>query len=321
MDTPIKDLLKSPAVHSIAVMIRKKDPEFSTNEFIEFACEGIDALPLKERSTRITDALQKFLPKEFQAAANILLASLDSPTDIDPKNPRPLTGIRGWTVSPMADYMARFGLTDVPLALACLREMTIRFSSEFAIRTFIENVPEMTFDALNQWVTDDSHHVRRLVSEGTRTRLPWATRLNKFVDDPEPVIQLLERLKDDTSEYVRRSVANNLNDISKDHPGKVTKIAKKWMKGANKNRVRLIRHALRGLIKAGDHKAFAVLGYSSADIALPHFNIKQTNVVLGDVVFCAAITNPLRREPISKLLNRFEAPGPHNTVSAFWNWF
>jgi len=284
MDTPIKDLLKSPAAHSIAVAISKKNLDFSTNEFIKFSCDGIDALPLKERSARITDALQKFLPNDFQTACKILVASLDDLTDIDQKKPRPLTGVRGWNVSPMADYIARFGLSDVSLALTCLREMTIRFSSEFAIRPFIENAPETTFDALKQWVKDDNHHVRRLVSEGTRTRLPWAMRLNKFIDDPEPVIQLLEQLKDDPSEYVRRSVANNLNDISKDHPEKVTKIANQWIKGATKNRERLIRHALRGLIKAGDLKALTALGYSSANIILPHFNIKQTNVVFGEVV-------------------------------------
>lgn len=111
------------------------------------------------------------------------------------------------------------------------------------------------------WARDPNVHVRRLVSEGTRPRLPWAPRLRRFQEDPSPVFELLEVLKDDPEEYVRRSVANNLNDISKDHPKRVVQVATRWWKGADRERRRLIRHGLRTLVKQGDDEALSVLGF------------------------------------------------------------
>ncbi|MFC1660109.1 DNA alkylation repair protein, partial [Gemmatimonadota bacterium] len=135
--------------------------------------------------------------------------------------------------------------------------------AEFSIRAFIERHPEKTLERLSEWASDPNMHVRRLVSEGTRPRLPWAPRLRRFQEDPSPVFELLEVLKDDPEEYVRRSVANNLNDISKDHPRRVIEVVGRWLEDETKNRTRLARHALRTLVKAGDAGALAALGYAS----------------------------------------------------------
>jgi 3-methyladenine DNA glycosylase AlkC len=116
---------------------------------------------------------------------------------------------------------------------------------------------------LRTWAGDPDEHVRRLVSEGTRPRLPWATRLPQFQRDPGPVLELLDLLKDDPSEYVRRSVANNLNDISKDNPQVALDVAGRWYEG----RERLFKHALRTLLKAGDPQALAILGYSTRAVS------------------------------------------------------
>lgn len=152
--------------------------------------------------------------------------------------------------------------------------MTMRFSAEFAIRPFLVEHQAEVLEILSGWVDDDNEHVRRLVSEGTRPRLPWGMRLNIFIEDPTSVIELLEKLKDDDSEYVRRSVANNLNDIAKDHADLVADISKKWMIDASKERQKLVRHSLRSLIKSGHKGALSALGYN-----LPHVNLEEFNLL------------------------------------------
>ncbi len=141
-------------------------------------------------------------------------------------------------------------------------DLTKVFTAEFCIRPFIVEHPQ-TMIKLRQWSHDPDEHVRRLVSEGTRPRLPWAARLPAFVADPEPVIALLDMLKDDPSDYVLRSVGNNLNDIAKDHPQRAVEVAATWMPG----RRRLVRRGLRTLVKAGDPAALAVLGYEPLEVA------------------------------------------------------
>jgi 3-methyladenine DNA glycosylase AlkC len=143
-------------------------------------------------------------------------------------------------------------------------ELTQRFTAEYSIRGFLERYPERTLDRLRDWAGDSNVHVRRLVSEGTRPRLPWAPRLRAFQDDPQPVLQLLELLKDDPGLYVRRSVANNLNDIGKDNPTALIETCRQWLSGATAERTWLIRHALRSAVKRGEPAALEVLGFVPA---------------------------------------------------------
>jgi 3-methyladenine DNA glycosylase AlkC len=143
--------------------------------------------------------------------------------------------------------------------MAAMYDLTKVFTAEFCIRPFIRAYPQ-TMDRLADWARDSDEHVRRLVSEGTRPRLPWAAQLPDFIADPRPVLGLLDVLKDDTSDYVLRSVGNNLNDISKDHPGVAIEVSRAWSPG----REALVRRGLRTLIKAGDPAALAVLGYGAS---------------------------------------------------------
>jgi len=145
--------------------------------------------------------------------------------------------------------------------------------------------PEETLRCLESWATDESVHVRRLVSEGTRPRLPWSFRLKQFQDDPTPVVALLEKLKDDPVEYVRRSVANNLNDIAKDHPDFVVDVARHWWADGDHNRRRLVRHALRTLIKAGHPGALEVLGFGpDSPATVSDASIEPATVAIGGKV-------------------------------------
>ena len=168
---------------------------------------------------------------------------------------------------PMADFVAARGLGDFDRAMGVLGEMTKRFSAEFAVRPFILADPGRAMGWLMAWARDPSPQVRRLASEGSRPRLPWGLRLKPLVADPAPLIPLLTTLRDDASEDVRRSVANSLNDIAKDHPDLVAGIARDWLRDAPPARARLVRHALRSLLKQGHGPTLAALGYAEAAVA------------------------------------------------------
>ena len=132
------------------------------------------------------------------------------------------------------------------------------------------------------WAKHENEHVRRLASEGCRPALPWAQALPSFKKDPTPVLPILEELKNDPSEWVRRSVANNLNDISKTHPELVVKIAKKWY-GQNELLDWVVKHGCRTLLKKGNRDALALFGYSDVtSVDMSNFAFEKTSISIGD---------------------------------------
>lgn len=151
---------------------------------------------------------------------------------------------------------------DWDLAIELLEFLTQISTSEFAVRPFIEQNPEKMFAQINRWALHKNEHVRRLASECTRPALPWASKVNYLTQNPDDIIHVLQKLKNDPSEYVRRSVANNLNDISKLFPQKVLAVAKKWY-GYDKNTDKLLKHALRTLLKNANPEAYQVLDFST----------------------------------------------------------
>ncbi len=285
MPEPFKNLLSSVVISSIAKNLAKTGAGFDVAGFIAMAEENIDTLELKQRSTQITASLATFLPDDFEKSAKIMLASLA------PEDENALShvngsdrGISGWAVMPMADYVGLYGQGNFDLSMTLLKEMTKRSSSEFGIRFFLLKQPERTLSRLKEWTRDTNVHVRRLISEGTRPRLPWSMRLPAFIEDPAPLLSLLESLKDDKEEYVRRSVANNLNDIAKDHPVLIEKIAKQWIIGASKDRNKLVRHACRTLIKQGHQGTLKALGYNPPCMELDKLSIMTPRVFFGDAL-------------------------------------
>lgn len=163
--------------------------------------------------------------------------------------------------------------------------LTQRFTAEFSIRAFLQKHEAATLKRFRQWASDPSEHVRRLVSEGSRPRLPWASRLPAFQKNPAPVLELLELLRDDPALYVRRSVANNLNDIGKDHPDLLAKTARQWLKGASDERRWIVQHALRSAVKRGEAGALAALGFGkSAEAEVTDARITPKRVVMGEKV-------------------------------------
>ena len=169
-------------------------------------------------------------------------------------------GLAGWIVWPLSEFIARRGLEDPGRALAALHAMTQRFTAEWAIRPFIARHPALTFATLERWTRDPSPQVRRLCSEGTRPRLPWGAVLRNLIDDPSPTLPLLQALHDDPSEDVRRSVANHLNDIGRDHPQLLADWIARHLPGASAERRALLKHASRTCIKRGDSRVLALWG-------------------------------------------------------------
>ncbi len=272
-NVPFKESLNRQAVELLAQALQEAWPKLDSQALIETACEGLDDLELKARVVHISDAFKGHLPNDFNKCCQLFLFACKEASE----------SINGFKVWPMTRFIARFGLEDVETSLAALKGLTEHFTGEFAIRPFLIHHPQTTLQYLAEWTEDQNHHVRRLCSEGTRTRLPWGERLRDFQEDPEPVLLLLEALKDDPEDYVRRSVANNLNDLSKDHPELVLSIAESWLKDASKERVWIVKHALRGLVKQGHPRAFEVLGFGGKDqIKLDKLSVGTPEVTLGN---------------------------------------
>ena len=286
MAEPFKNLFNTDLIAEMGKHISRatedlKAPPFDEEGFCAAAGEGLDDLELKERSAQIQAALTTFLPSDFELAASVLHAGL---SEGDRSEAEESTGLKGIALMPVGEYVAEHGLGDIDTALALLREITMRSTSEFAIRPFLIEAQDRTLSTLAEWTEDPNEHVRRLVSEGTRPRLPWGMQLPAFIADPSPILPLLEALKDDPAEYVRRSVANNLNDIAKDHPDLVAEIAARWLQGASKNRERLVRHALRTLVKKGHEGALAALGYGPPEVDLETFAVRTPVVLMGSAL-------------------------------------
>jgi len=263
---PFKNLVSPALVRAAVGPLQRAWPAFDGERFAALATAGLEALELKARAMQVCDALEATLPADFGAAADVIEAALAPPSEsVDLAAPGALAdGLRGWILWPVGEYIARRGQEDPERALAALHAITQRFTAEFAIRPFIVRHPQRVFATLQRWASDPSPQVRRLVSEGSRPRLPWGLRLQALVLDPSPTLPLLAALQDDPSEDVRRSVANHLNDIAKDHPDLVVRWLQQHLPGASPARRALLRHASRTLIKQGHPGAMKAWGLGAA---------------------------------------------------------
>ncbi len=299
MPEPFKNLIHAGTVETAARHLARTCPAFDARRFRRLATRGLDALEFKARAQHVCDALEATLPADFAASCDALEAAL-APVRGD----EPLSafhdrddGLAGWVVWPLSEYVARRGLDAPERALAALHAMTRRFSAEWAIRPFIEQHPALAFATLKRWTRDPSEHVRRLVSEGSRPRLPWGLQLRSLIVDPTPTLPLLERLQDDPSEYVRRSVANHLNDIAKDHPGRVADWLEHHLPGAPPERRALLRHASRTLIKRGDPRVLEAWGLGRPFAGDASLKITPHRIALGGSVTLALTLRARAKRP------------------------
>jgi len=292
MAEPLKNQFGADIPLKIAGMIVAVSKQFDAKMFISDALEGYEALELKPRAQHIARVLRQHLPQDYERAVEILTASL-GPKIEQTEN----FGMSTLLYFPHVMFVAEYGLEHFDVSMSFQYELTQRFTAEFSIRPYLEKYPEATLAQLQLWATDPSPHVRRLVSEGSRPRLPWASHLKRFQQDPRPVLALLELLKDDPELYVRRSVANNLNDIGKDHPELLFETARRWLQQASEERCWLVRHALRSAVKRGEAGALDAMGYGKvANAKIGDISIAPKRAQIGGAVTLNfMLTNPAKQ--------------------------
>jgi 3-methyladenine DNA glycosylase AlkC len=275
----IKQFFSPELIRRLAGDVTRVHPAFPARAFVKQASAGLEGLELLDRGRQIARALAAHLPRAYPEAVEVLLASLGPEHATDELLG---AGMAPFFYYPHTVFVAEHGLRHFELSMRAQYELTKRFSAEGSIRPYIAADPERTFALLGRWAGDRNAHVRRLVSEGTRLRLPWAARVAWLDEHPERVLELLERLKDDPSTMVRRSVANNLNDLSKVHPALLMRTCAAWLENASPERRALVEHALRTAVKRGEPAALRLLGYGGKPaVSLAGVRFAPARVAIG----------------------------------------
>ncbi|TGL64455.1 DNA alkylation repair protein [Leptospira kmetyi] len=275
----LKDLYSRNVLEKIADSFSKELPSISREEWISgFKKKDWKQLELKQRIRRIAEVLSEELPKPFPKTLKPLLNITDS---LD----KSFAGKEVFLTIFLGDVVEILGIDHPNESMKAFERITKLISCEFSIRPFLIRHPELTWKHMSEWSLNENADVRRLSSEGSRPRLPWGMGIPGLKQDPQRTLPILENLKDDPDEVVRRSVANHLNDISKDHPDLVLKIAEDWA-GSSKERDALLKHALRGLLKEGNPKALEIFGFGSKVHAkILNLKLKSKSVKIGGDLF------------------------------------
>lgn len=270
MSTLLKDLYNKAFIDALATGLSGQYRKFDTAGFKkQIFDKAWKDKELKQRMRHISETLRQFLPADYRKTLEML---------------KPVSSrFDGIECLVFPDFVEAFGLDDFEASILALEHFTRYSSSEFPVRPFIIKYGNRMMKQMMRWAASENEHVRRLASEGCRPRLPWAMALPEFRKNPGQVLKILEKLKSDESEYVRRSVANNLNDISKDNPELVLDIAKRWL-GADDNTDRIVKHACRSLLKAGDQRALTLFGFRRTNSVQITDFVVQKKVRMGEVL-------------------------------------
>lgn len=255
----------------LSATIKNQHKEFDASGFEGAVFDSSwDELELKQRVRHIAKTLHLFLPQNYQKSLGILKKTI---TDI---------GIEYYLQNFIfSDFVEVYGLDDYDASIDALKHFTQYSTAEYAIRAFITKDVDKTMTILQQWAKDENEHIRRLASEGCRPRLPWAKTLEMFKKEPSKIIPILEILKNDDAKYVQKSVANNLNDISKDNENFFIQIAKNWY-GHSKNTNWIVKHASRTLLKKGDMEMMQLFGFLDANhVEIKNFQLSKS-INIGD---------------------------------------
>jgi len=283
MAEQLKNIFFTPeSINNIAFLIHKHYSGFDKNEFKDnLNSQGFENMELKAKMHHLTKTLYHTLPSSYAKALDILIK-------IAPD-------VKGFEAMSLPDFVEKYGLDNWELSLPALAHFTRFSSSEFAIRPFLNINPEKGMKFMMELADHENLSIRRFSSEGCRPRLPWAMALPLFKKDPSLIVPLLEKLKNDSSDFVRRSVANNLNDISKDNPEIVLDICEKW-KGESENVNWIIKHACRGLLKAGNIRALRLFGFEDpVKIQIDDFQLEKDSIEIGNKLqFQFTLLNNLR---------------------------
>ena len=281
MDFQFRSVINKKNTAEFADRIKTAYPEFDKSAFINDIHASLEELSYGDRIKLVSSMIEKYIPLDYERTLKILLSSMT-----DKLTTNYITGFEGFINLPIGSYVSKNGLEHFELSMNALYELTKRFTSESDIRPFIAKYPEQSLNLLKTWANDENMHVRRLVSEGTRPRLPLGSRLKMFVENPLPVIELLDLLKDDPELYVRRSVANSLNDIAKDNPDVVVETLERWNNEIQSQNMEWItKHALRTLVKQGNPGALNILGYKhGAELEVKNIVFDKPSVKIGESI-------------------------------------
>jgi 3-methyladenine DNA glycosylase AlkC len=231
---------------------QSKKNDFNQKNFLKDCLKNIDSLEMKERVVQISNALHMHVKGSYKKKVKIFLKTLKNTNN---------EGLEGFILWPYTHYIETHGLNDFETSLKGLYEITKRFTSEFGIRPFLEKDPKSIYSQFNIWASDPNEHIRRWVSEGTRPNLPWGQKISHMKQNLKKNIKILEKLKTDESLYVRKSVANHMNDISWIDADLTIKTLKKWKKIKTEEIDWIIKQALRSLLKQGQSDALVLLGF------------------------------------------------------------
>lgn len=281
----------------LAELIDNKVTGFSRHRFVSDVMKKLPDLELKQRIAHIADVLTSYLPDDYPRAAQLIVECLPPPLDESKTD----DDFGDFILAPFGEYVVKHGLNreHLSISLNTLKELTKRFSMEDAMRSFIREYPDQSVKVFKRWVTDKNYHVRRLVSESTRPLLPWSGRISLSTD---VTIPLLSTLHSDPTRYVTRSVANHLNDISKDNPELVVTIIRDWQKRAEQHPKELewmTRHSLRTSIKKGHPGSLELLGFHPhPKLDIEKFVIKKSILKLGEPLQFSFDLRALRNESL-----------------------
>lgn len=276
MDNPnaFKNKINEVVVRKLARSLAKQTPHFDSKKFLTLL-KDLPQLELKARVRLIALYLKETLHLNFPEAITVLLTVMEE------------DDLQGFDLWPISEFISDNGLDHFDESMQAMYQLTQRFTSEFAVRPFLMKNHKKVLKYFNKWTMDKNVHVRRWVSEGTRPLLPWGQKLSLFIEDPTLSLNLLEKLKDDEELYVRKSVANHLNDIAKNHPQVVLDTLKRWQKEAPSDSLDKInwitRHALRTLIKRGDSRALQLMGVrNKVDVEITRLKLAKKRYELHD---------------------------------------
>jgi 3-methyladenine DNA glycosylase AlkC len=241
----VKDYYDADCARLLSAKIRTVFPEFNRAIFIKYIDKNVSDKEFTGRMDVFVDAFELYLPKEYEKNIPVFEAILGPELQQE-------TGMfsEGWWLWPVGRYIERHGLENIPVSLHFIKELTKRFTGEYAIRTLLAHKPKETMRAMIKWSKDENVHVRRLASEGVRISLPWSKKLYVAIDEFENYKKILTNLKNDTSKFVQKSVGNNINDLYKEFPEKANEIIAEWEKDeVSKETLWIINHGLRSAKK------------------------------------------------------------------------
>ncbi|MCG6201983.1 DNA alkylation repair protein [Psychromonas antarctica] len=285
MSALLKDLYSETFYHFLSETLTDVIPAFDGRQFITLIfCEQFAGYELKQRVSHTATVLHQFMPAQFDRSVDLILAMVKHFEGL---------GVKSDSLEYLflPEYIQRYGINDYQSAVPAFEVITQFISCEFAVRPFIVKYEKPMLEQMVLWADHDHNRVRRLASEGSRPRLPWAITLASLKKNPAPLLPIFEQLKQDECELVRRSVANSLNDIAKDNPDFVIQFAREHY-GRNKNTDRLIKHACRTLLKKGEPNALVIFGFDSRDITMSEFKIKDLIIRTGtELEFSFSVRN------------------------------